>query len=92
MRTWTRMRLDGHCGGCGRFLPTGAPCLELHLGLKYPKLRCEDCDGPAPPDLAPLHADPITTPRTPLLMTRFSADMLPLDFKRLQAREPGEEG
>jgi hypothetical protein len=55
-------------------------------------LRCEACEGPAPPDLPALPV--IDDKPLGLPFVRFRPDMLPLDWKQQAAheREPGEEG
>lgn len=61
---------------------------ELHREL----VRCSACAGELVPAELPALVSP--PPSTPLTMTRFTADMLPLDFKQRQAaaeREPGED-
>jgi len=92
-RTWTRTALPILCGRCGRQLAKGDPVLVIELPgarrtLRF--LRCDRCEGPAPPDLPALivHGGIVTTP-----LVRLGAGMLPLDWKmRAAEREPGEEG
>lgn len=81
MRTWKRAEYQRRCGHCGGAIYREQPYLELTSEhWTTPKRRCRDCAGePVPKDLPPL---PIATPRQPLPLTRFSADSLPLDFKK----------
>lgn len=90
---WTRATLPTVCGRCGHVIPVDAPMLAIRLdalrGGRKVKARCENCEGPAPPDL-PLRV--IERPAaTPLPMVRFVPNMLPLDFKSRAAREPGDD-
>ena len=87
------------CGGCGRDLPQGDPMLVIEVtyrGRSTTRVRCEQCEGPAPPGL-PAYVER-TNAITPTPMTRFHPT-LPLgsplaDFRARQSgeREPGEEG
>ena len=85
------------CGRCGRELVQGDPVLYIEIGHNRRVLRrCEQCEGPAPPDLPPFVER--TTAITPTPLTRFHP-VLPLgsrlaDFRARQSgeREPGEEG
>ena len=91
MKTWERARLDRLCGACGRVIAVGE--LLLAFGAAR-KLRCVQCAGEAPPEILP---PPIERPRqpAPIPMTRFTPDMLPLDWKSralTPERDPGEEG
>jgi hypothetical protein len=90
---WQRAILPTQCGGCSSVIAIGAPMKVFMLSAvragRRTKVRCEKCDGPAPPDL-PEHVARAAI--TPLAMTRFKPDMLPLDFKQRQCREPGEDG
>jgi hypothetical protein len=101
MRTWARVSVRAtSCGGCGRELHQGDPVLFIDVtyqGGKVPRRqRCDQCEGPAPPDLPAFVAR--STAITPTPLTKF-APVLPLgtplaDFRRRQSgdREPGEEG
>jgi len=90
MKTWTRATVERLCGLCGKHVLEGQPIQLIDVGPTIKLWRCEQCVGPAPPDLPPLVE---RKPVTPLVMTRFAKDMLPLDWKRRSAgREPGEEG
>lgn len=52
MREWTRVSLSARCGRCGKHLDDGAPLVLIQLNDgKVTLKRCEDCEGPAPPDL-----------------------------------------
>jgi hypothetical protein len=52
MRTWARVPIETVCGGCGHIIRTNQPALTLALaGVKKIRVRCEECDGPAPPGL-----------------------------------------
>ena len=44
------------CGRCReRFIPRGEPVVMIKLaGIKRPRIRCQDCEGPAPPNLPEL--------------------------------------
>lgn len=107
MTKWTRATLATICGGCNRVIALGAPMKLLELGTvqggRRIKVRCETCDGPAPPDLPLLivKRDPKdahgAASAEPFALARFTPDMLPLTFKRNPIekpidREPGEEG
>lgn len=109
MTTWTRARIDVLCGRCGELVLKGQFLLELTLkgtrmkngepvgvidvGRKLTYcLQCGERQYGAPPeDLPPLVECPAIQPQ---ILTRFSPNMLPLDWKVKQAgdREPGEEG
>lgn len=84
MKTWQRATSeDEHCGSCRLAIPVGRPMLvfkfaELspgHRGLR----RCPTCAGEPVPDDLPALEDR-TLPQHQL-RTRFSGDMLPIDFK-----------
>lgn len=52
MRRWTRAVVDSHCGKCAGRIPAGHPALLIDLPqLSRPLVRCDACEGPAPPDL-----------------------------------------
>lgn len=93
MRSWTRAGQDCLCGHCRVALVRGTPIQVVTMaGLTRRLVRCLWCaDGLPPPDLPALmeQANP-----APLPFVRFTADMLPLDFRAAAAgeREPGEEG
>ena len=89
MRTWTRATCDRLCGLCGAHIAEGGPIQMLDIGPTIKLWRCPKCVGPPPPDLPPLVE---RRPIEPMVMTRFTKDMLPLDWKRRQSRDPGEEG
>jgi hypothetical protein len=74
MRTWKRAELQILCGLC-------------HRGIyrEQPKVRCRECAGEAVP--AELPSLPIKPVRQGLPFARFSAGMLPLDFKSKAANE-----
>lgn len=98
MRTWERARAACLCGLCGRILAKGDAVLVFSIarGTRPPirRIRCDRCEGPAPPDLPALVA---RAPRAPLPFVRVQPT-LPLgsalaDWRARQAgREPGEEG
>ncbi len=55
MRTWTRALTVTRCGGCGTLVADGAPLLEIRIEpIRLRRVRCESCEGPAPPNL-PVH-------------------------------------
>lgn len=55
MRTWTRVAVPTYCGGCGNLVPAEGAVLHISIpGVNKPKIRCEDCDGPAPNNLPEL--------------------------------------
>ena len=100
MKTWERAAWPTACGGCGRLLEAGDPLFVLTIErgtlTSIRRLRCDTCEGPAPPDLPPFIER--TSPITPTPLTRF-APVLPLgmplaDWKAraTDEREPGEEG
>ena len=87
MTGWTRVRWPMRCGGCGAELALGAAVRVLELaGLRRRLVRGVCCAGPAPPELPALVQQ--TAPPKPFTMARFTVDMLPLDFKQRQMREP----
>jgi hypothetical protein len=93
MRTWARARLATRCGACPRRIAVGEPMLQLTIaGVKRPKVRCSAlaCAEEAMPQDIP------AVDRTPALKLRSVTlerlGVLPLDFSRHAAREPGEEG
>jgi hypothetical protein len=112
MRTWTRVAVPATlCGGCNRELHRGDPVLVIEVtyqpkaatertigrtGRVVTRVRCDRCEGPAPPDLPALvEQNNAITPRP---MTKFHP-VLPLgtplaDFRARQSgeREPGEDG
>jgi hypothetical protein len=50
--TWVRLTDRATCGRCGAELADGTAALLIELpGVKHPRVRCEICAGPAPPDL-----------------------------------------
>jgi hypothetical protein len=93
MTKWTRMRGPRTlcCGGCGHEIPIGAPVKVFEIGAIV-KVRCQSCDGPAPPDLP---IDPVLddAPTRPPVQLR---NLLPLDWRptvsAMREREPGEDG
>ncbi len=101
MRTWTRVAVPATlCGGCNRQLLKGDPVLLIDLaflgGKMIHRVRCDRCEGPAPPDLPALVET--TNAITPRPMTKFHP-VLPLgtplaDYRARQSgeREPGEDG
>ena len=100
MRTWERLHAATLCGACGRPLEVGDPVLVfiIERGTRPPirRVRCDRCEGPAPPDLPAFIQ--LSNAITPTPLTRF-APLLPLstplaDFRARQSgeREPGEEG
>jgi hypothetical protein len=110
MRTWTRATVPTLCGGCNRLLDKGEPVLVIEIAFcaadyttSPPKdrrpirrVRCDRCEGPAPPDL-PAFVER-SSAITPTPLTKFHP-MLPLgtplaDYRARASgeREPGEEG
>jgi len=100
MKAWDRIAVPTLCGGCGRTLAAGDPVLVITRPRGTAKalrfLRCDRCEGPAPPELPALVVRDNTITATPL---RRLAPLLPLgtplaDFRARAAgdREPGEEG
>lgn len=100
MRAWFRVaRRVQSCGGCGHEMQQGDPMLLIEVtyrGRSTTRVRCEKCEGPAPPALPALIER--TNTITPTPMKRL-APLLPLgtplaDFRARQSgeREPGEEG
>jgi hypothetical protein len=101
MRTWKRVIVATLCGGCNRHLSKGEPVLEIEItygarARTVRRVRCDRCEGPAPPDLPVLIEK--TNAITPRPMTRFHPTLplgTPLADWRARAsgdREPGEEG
>lgn len=61
MRTWSRAVQATTCGYCDLPIYQGQPLLTIRLdGVKWPRLRCVECAGPAPADLP---MAPLPTPR-----------------------------
>lgn len=59
MREWRRVPVETLCGGCPKTIPKDAPALFITLpNVKREKVRCEECEGPAPPDLPPRETRP----------------------------------
>lgn len=51
-RRWERVTYREKCGRCGALLKAGDPMLLIaFVGMKRALIRCEQCEGPAPPDL-----------------------------------------
>lgn len=93
-RTWTRAespKICGHCRGA-RVIKVGEPMVVFTLpGSSLKRYRCQSCEGPAPPDLAPLVPRAAPTFK-PLVHVLTGPDALPLDFKHAAAeRVPGED-
>lgn len=84
---WTRTPLERWC--CGELHPAGTPFLVLEVAGVTRKLwRCPSCaDAPAPADLPPMAAHPVTVPVRAARQPAF-------DWKARQSgeREPGQEG
>jgi hypothetical protein len=79
------------CGSCGQPFKPGDPVAAYVFG-RHKLLRCETCHGsPAPPDLPELIV--LAPVKLELPFVRFTADMLPLDWRSAaaQPREPGED-
>lgn len=99
MRTWERARAACLCGLCGRILAKGDAVLVFSIarGTRPPirRIRCDRCEGPAPPDLPALVE--LVAPRPSSTLARLRP-ILPLgtplaDWRARQAgREPGEDG
>jgi hypothetical protein len=100
VKAWERLIVPTLCGGCGRELDAGDPVLVISRARGTAKplrfVRCDRCEGPAPPDLPPLVVRGNAITPTPL---RRLAPLLPLgtplaDFRARASgeREPGEEG
>jgi hypothetical protein len=90
-RTWRRAAMSMKCGRCGAAIVQAEPVLMITIDrVARSVVRCVACEGPAP-ELPPLVDR--TPPAVAFPLTRFTPDMLPLDWKvRQMAREPGEEG
>lgn len=85
MKIWKRADRQILCGGpCRRSIYREQPYLELRSeAWTKPKIRCRECAGEdVPTDLPSL---PIKQPRQGLPFARFTAGMLPLDFKNRAA-------
>lgn len=108
MRAWARVAVATLCGGCNRQLAKGDPILVIDFEFRAdyttspPKarravrrIRCDRCEGPAPPDL-PAFVEQ-SNAITPTPMTRFHPVLplgTPLADWRARAsgeREPGED-
>jgi hypothetical protein len=100
MRAWTRTALPTMCGGCNRQIATGEAVLVIglvyHGGKEIRRLRCDRCEGPAPPDLPAFVERTNAIAPTPLQRVRPTLPLgTPLaDWRARQSgdREPGEEG
>jgi len=81
MRTWKRADRQILCGGCHDSIYREQPFLELRSDAwRKPKIRCRVCaDEPVPVDLPSLPVKPV---REGLPFARFTAGMLPIDFKQ----------
>jgi hypothetical protein len=111
MRTWKRVVVAGICGGCNRLLAKGEPVLVIEityqpkaasertigrLGRVVTRMRCDRCEGPAPPDLPAFVERTNAIAPTPMTRVRPTLPLgTPLaDWRARQSgdREPGEEG
>jgi hypothetical protein len=100
MRAWERVGVPSTlCGRCGRELLKGESVLVITRprGTAKPLrfVRCDRCEGPAPPDLPPLvERDNRITP-TPMARLRptLPLGMTLADYRARQSgeREPGED-
>jgi hypothetical protein len=99
MSPWARVPpgVEVRCGGCGAPIAEGAPVyhilVALGVRLKHALVRCEACEGAAPPDLpARLAAAPPARVRLPAFA---SVAALAGDWRAraagMPAREPGED-
>jgi hypothetical protein len=97
MRTWTRVAMRSTlCGRCGRDLVQGDPVLCIAIGGGRALRRCEQCEGPAPPDLPAFIERTHAIPPLPLrrLVPAVPRGPRLVDWRARAAgeREPGEEG
>jgi hypothetical protein len=54
LKEWRRVPSDTLCGYCGRVIAREIPALFTRLpNIKRERVRCQECAGPAPPDLPP---------------------------------------
>lgn len=53
MRTWIRANRDQLCGNCRHQIAVGDPVLVIRIPGIRDRVRCDHCEGPAPPDLSP---------------------------------------
>lgn len=90
MKTWARATRDHFCGGCGAAIAKDDPLLLITIrDVDQQRVRCVACVGPVPEGVT--LAEPLAY--GPLPFARFRPDLLPFDWKQLQAgREPGEDG
>lgn len=67
--------------------------LLVIVNVKTPKVRCEACEGPAPPDL-PALVERMPEPIAPMVHVLAGVGALRFDHKAAQLgeREPGEDG
>ena len=73
-RQWRKLQADERCGQCGAELPRGTSVMIITLpNVKRPRIRCEDCAGPAPPDLPAV------------IEHKTNADILARGFTRIDA-------
>jgi hypothetical protein len=97
---WERTRVARLCGRCNRALIPGDPILVVTIahGSATPirRVRCELCEGPAPPDLPALvERAPVTPAAFVRLQPRLPLGTALADWRARQAgeaREPGEDG
>ena len=90
MSTWIRAVRELRCGNCGERIPVGDPALVFRgrPPATWRSYRCGlfDCARVAIPENLPA-LPPRPEAAGPLPLLRFSADMLPLDFKAQAAGE-----
>jgi hypothetical protein len=96
MSPWARVPPGAtvYCGGCGEPIAEGAPVYHIVVAhVTRPLVRCEGCEGAAPPDLPPLVvAAPAPAPRRPLPAFTPVAAIAAFDWRaRAAGREPGED-
>lgn len=68
---WIRCSSATHrCGSCNAPLSVGVAVLEIQIpAVHRTRLRCEECAGPAPPDLPPFEL-PASIPERMAALTR----------------------
>jgi hypothetical protein len=91
MTGWYAAPLRDFCGGCGEPIAKGDPVFVFTIArLKRQLVRCQTCTGSTPTGPLP----PKPTARV-LSFVRFTPELVPVDWKTLQAgaeRDPGEDG
>ena len=98
MKRWARASRAMFCGFCRmREIKQGDPVLYISTALmKREMKRCEDCSGPAPPDLPalPVQKTPgaFSMVSVGAMRPKTRGDLRTKAREWMPYREPGEEG